>query len=135
MLMPPISRYMSRQPWTIGRDATMSQAHEVMRRHRVRHLPVLQGDALVGIVTERDLHLMETLPDANPDQTRVEDAMSAEVYSVSPDEPVDVVVETMAARKLGSVIVLDSRQAVVGIFTTVDALEVLAEVLQRVTET
>ncbi len=135
MLMPPISRYMSRQPWTIGRDATMSQAHEVMRRHRVRHLPVLQGDALVGIVTERDLHLMETLPDANPDQTRVEDAMSADVYSVSPDEPVDVVVEAMAARKLGSVVVLDRRHAVVGIFTTVDALEVLAEVLQRVTET
>jgi acetoin utilization protein AcuB len=133
MLMPPISRYMNCQPWTIRRDATMSQAHRMMREHHIRHLPVLEGGALVGLVSERDLHLMETLPDADPDQVTVEDAMSADVYSVGPQEPVDAVVERMASRKLGSVVVVDRRGAVEGIFTTLDALQVLAEVLQRTT--
>ena len=131
--MPPISRYMSRQPWTIRRDATMSQAHQIMREHHIRHLPVLDGGALVGVVTERDLHLIETLPDADPDEVTVEEAMSAEVYGVGPDDPVDAIVERMASRKLGSAVVLDRRGGVEGIFTTIDALQVLAEVLRRAT--
>ena len=131
--MPSISRYMTRQPWTIRRDATMSDAHRMMRGHWIRHLPVLEDGALVGIVTERDLHLMETLPDADPDHVTVEDAMSAEVYGVSPDDPVDGVVETMASRKFGSVVVVNHTGVVEGIFTTIDALQVLAEVLRRAT--
>jgi acetoin utilization protein AcuB len=133
MLMPLISRYMSRQPWTIRRDATMSQAHRMMREHGIRHLPVLDGGALVGVVTERDLHLIETLPDADPDEVDVEDAMSVDVYAVGPGDPVDAVVERMASRKLGSAVVVDQRGAVEGIFTTVDALQVLADVLRRAT--
>jgi len=133
MLMPPISRYMSCQPWTIRRDATMSQAHQMMREHRIRHLPVLEGGALVGVVTERDLHLIETLPDADPDEVAVEEAMSVDVYGVGPDDPVDAVVERMASRKLGSAVIVNRRGAVEGIFTTVDALQVLAEVLRRTT--
>lgn len=131
--MPPISRYMSCQPWTIRRDATMSQAHQMMREHRIRHLPVLEGGALVGVVTERDLHLIETLPDADPDEVAVEEAMSVDVYGVGPDDPVDAVVERMASRKLGSAVIVNRRGAVEGIFTTVDALQVLAEVLRRTT--
>ncbi len=59
--------------------------------------------------------------------------MSVDVYSVGPDDPVDAVVERMASRKFGSAVVLDRRGAVEGIFTTVDALQVLAEVLRRAT--
>lgn len=133
MLMPSISHYMSRQPWTIRRDATMSQAHRMMREHRIRHLPVLEGGALVGIVTERDLHLLETLSDVDPDEQTVEEAMSVDVYGIGLDDPLDSVVERMASRKLGSAVVLDQRGGVEGIFTTVDALQVLAEVLRRAT--
>src|SRR5678816_4518961 len=73
MLMPQMSRYTTRQPWTIRKDARMSQAHELMRAHRIRHLPVLEAGKLVGIVSDRDLHLMETLPRADPDQRRGSD--------------------------------------------------------------
>ncbi len=133
MLMPPISRYMSCHLWTIGRQATLSEAHRVMREHLVRHLPVVEEDVLVGIVTQADLHLMETLEGADPEQLTVDEAMTTEVYSVGFEEPVDVVVETMASRKLGSAVVLDRWGKVRGIFTTMDALQVLADVLRRVT--
>lgn len=133
MLMPSISRYMTRQPWTVRRNAKMSQAHQLMRTHRIRHLPVLEAGKLVGIVSDRDLHLIETLPDCDPEQVEVEDAMTEDVYAANPDDPVDSVVERMADHKYGSAVVMNQRGVVEGIFTTIDAMQVLAEVLRRAT--
>lgn len=130
MLMPPISRYMTRQPWTIERGATLTAAHELMRSHAIRHLPVMDAGKLVGIVSERDLHLMETLPDVDPDEVTVEDAMTETVYVARPSDEVAEVVDRMAARKLGSVVVVQDRR-VEGIFTSIDALIVLSSVLRR----
>jgi acetoin utilization protein AcuB len=133
MLMPTLARYMTPQPWTIRRDARMSQALQMMREHRIRHLPVLEAGKIVGIVSERDLHLVEMLLGANPDRLTVEEAMVQDVYSVRADDPVDTVVETMSQHKYGSAVVLDRRGDVEGIFTTVDALQAFAEVLRRET--
>ena len=130
MLMPPISRYMTRQPWTIEPGATLTAAHEVMRSHAIRHLPVMDAGKLVGIVSERDLHLIETLPDADPDEVTVEEAMTETVYVARPTDEVAEVVDRMAARKLGSVVVMQDR-CVEGIFTSIDALFVLSNVLRR----
>jgi acetoin utilization protein AcuB len=124
---------MTRQPWTIRKDAKMTQAHQMMRAHRIRHLPVLEAGKLVGVVSERDLHLIETLPGGDPDEVAVEEAMSEDVYVVHADDPVDTVVEKMADHKYGSAVVVDGHGAVQGIFTTVDALQVLADVLRTAT--
>jgi acetoin utilization protein AcuB len=109
----------------------MSQAHALMREHQIRHLPVLEAGKLVGVVSERDLHLIETLPDADPDEVAVEDAMTSDVYTVNFDDPVDDIVEQMAKRKYGSAVVLNRRGTIEGIFTTTDALQVLADILRR----
>jgi len=130
MLMPPIARYMTRQPWTIRRDETLSDAHTLMRRQGVRHLPVLEHGRLAGIVTQSDLHLIETLQDVDPDQVLVEDAMTEEVFVASPDDELADVIEKMVAHKYGAVIVTSSK-GVEGIFTAVDAMQVLAEMLRR----
>lgn len=130
MLMPPISRYMTRQPWTIERGATLTAAHQLMRTHLIRHLPVMDSGKLVGIVTERDLHLIETLRDADPDEIKVEDAMTEHVYSAAPGDEVAGVVEKMAELKIGSVIVTEGNR-IEGIFTSIDALQVLSSVLRR----
>ena len=111
----------------------MSQAHELMRAHRIRHLPVLDGGKLVGIVSDRDLHLIETLPDSDPDEVTVDEAMTEDVYAVGLDDPVDAVAERMAARKYGCAIVVGPRGVVEGIFTTVDGMQVLADLLRKAT--
>jgi acetoin utilization protein AcuB len=134
MLMPPISRYMTRQLWTIERGATLTAAHQLMRAHAIRHLPVMDHGKLVGIVTERDLHLIETLPDADPDEIKVDEAMTENLYTAAPEDEVADVVERMAERKIGSVIVMDANR-VEGIFTAADALHVLANVLRRTVDT
>mgnify|MGYP002386212586 CR=1 FL=1 len=83
-------------PHSIGTEQTLAHAHEVLRSHHIRHLPVLQGGKLVGMLTQRDLALVETLKDVDPNSVKVEDAMSGEVYTVSPDAPLDEVVQEMA---------------------------------------
>lgn len=133
MLMPTISRYMTRQPWTVAKDAGVSEAQRIMREHGVRHLPVVDSDRLVGVVSARDLHLLETLRAVEPDELTVGDAMVGDVYTVCPDASVDEVVEHMADRKLGSTVIVDREGRVNGIFTTVDALQFFADLLRRVT--
>lgn len=121
---------MTRQPWTIERSATLTAAHQLMRRHAIRHLPVMDAGKLVGIVSERDLHLIETLPDSDPDDVTVDDAMTETIYIAAPTDDVSEVVDRMAAGKLGSAVVMQD-QSVEGIFTSIDALQVLSHVLRR----
>jgi len=126
--IPAIQKFMTTTPHSIGADQTLAHAHAVMREHRIRHLPVLVGGKLVGMVTDRDLRFIETLRDVDPAKVPVEDAMVTDVYSVDPETPVDEVVREMAQHKYGSVVVMQN-QKVVGIFTTVDVCTAFADML------
>jgi acetoin utilization protein AcuB len=127
--IPTIQKYMTTSPHTVGSDQTLAYAHALLREHRIRHLPVLRGGELVGMLTERDLALIETLKDVDPQLIRVEDAMSGDVYRVKPESPLDEVVSEMASKKYGSAIVVQNDK-VVGVFTTVDACAALAGLLR-----
>lgn len=126
--IPSIQKYMTTSPHTVGTDQTLAHAHAVLREHKIRHLPVLRGGDLVGMLTDRDLALIETLKDVDPSKVLVEDAMSTGVYTVSPDTPLDQVVTEMAAKKYGSAVVVQNNR-VVGIVTNVDICAAFAELL------
>jgi acetoin utilization protein AcuB len=126
--IPTVQKYMTTSPHSIGVEQTLAKAHTMMRDHGIRHLPVLHGGALKGMLTERDLRLVESLAGVDPTQVKVEDAMSSVVYSVGPDTPLDEVVSTMGEHKYGSAVVMQNEK-VVGIFTTVDVCKALAELL------
>ncbi len=125
-----IGAFMTDVPLTIGVDQTLNDAHAMMREHRIRHLPVLQGGKLVGLVSERDLQLIETLKDVDPAEVLVEEAMSQGVYTVPVDAKLQDVALEMWKHKYGSAVVLE-RGEVVGIFTAVDALRALVTMLQQ----
>jgi len=126
--IPQIKKYMTTDVQTIGDDQPMSAAHRMMRDQRIRHLPVLHQGRVVGIVTDRDLRLVETLSDVDPTKVAVSEAMTPDPYVVSPDAALDEVVATMAAKKYGSAVISDHGH-VVGIFTTVDACSAFADLL------
>ena len=126
--IPQIHEFMTPTPLTIGADQMLSQAHEMMREHGIRHLPVLVGGRLEGILSDRDLSLVETLRDVEPSKVTVEEAMTAVVYTVAPDAPLDEVAAHMAEHRLGSAVVLRGGK-VAGVFTAVDGLRALADVL------
>jgi acetoin utilization protein AcuB len=125
-----IRDYMSQCPHSIGKKQTLSTAHSMMRKWQIRHLPVLDGGQVVGLLSLRDLHLVETLRDVDPNKVPVEDAMSPDPYTIAPDADLRGVAVEMATRKLGSAIVVSDGK-VVGLFTTVDALHALSEVLDK----
>lgn len=125
-----IKHWMTPSPHSVGKDQTLSVAHRLMREHGLRHLPVLDHGKLVGIVSQRDLYFIESIKGVDLETERVEEAMSQEVYCVSPEMRLDEVVEEMAEHKYGCVVVVDAKK-VVGVFTTTDALELLAERLRR----
>jgi acetoin utilization protein AcuB len=128
-MKPTIRKFMTANPHTIGQEQSLTVAHRMMRESRVRHLPVLEGGKLVGLVSQRDLHLIETLRDVDPDKTSVKEAMTMDVYVTPPNTPLDEAARVMAEHKYGSAVVVD-RGKIVGMFTTVDALSALAQLLE-----
>jgi acetoin utilization protein AcuB len=124
-----INQFMTPDPHCIGRHQMLSSAHELMRKHRVRHLPVLDGGRLVGILSQRDLFFVETLRDVDPGKVCVEEAMSSNVYAVSPDRALGEVAAKMVETKYGCAVVT-REQSVVGIFTTNDALRVIVGLVE-----
>ena len=83
-----VYKYMTPSPHSIGRDQTLATAHRLMRKNGIRHLPVLDGGVLVGLVSERDLRFIETLQEVDLGVVRVEEAMSPDPYFVHADTPV-----------------------------------------------
>jgi len=127
---PEVREYMTPVPHTIAPTSSLSKAIRTMRDHQVRHLPVVDDDRVVGVLSQRDILIMESLPGVNPTEVRVDEAMVRDVYATAPETPVGEVVETMIDRKLGSTIVSDGSH-VLGVFTTTDALRALRDLLTR----
>ena len=127
---PTVRLLMTPAPHTIDLDLPIVAAHELMRHHQIRHLPVLKAGRIVGMVTERDILLVESLPGIDPTATTVERAMVEDVFTVAPDAPIGEVIETMIEHKLGSAVVCEG-ELVVGVFTTIDALRALHRLLER----
>jgi len=121
-----IRDHMTDHPHTIGSDQPIAEAARRMREHHIRHLPVLEGGTLVGMLSDRDVQLGEALGGGGG--VRVGDAMSPETYSVAPDADIADVVAHMAAHRLGSAVVMHGVK-VVGIFTATDAMRMLARAL------
>jgi acetoin utilization protein AcuB len=122
----PISEYMTPMPHTVGSEQTIEFAQRLMQKHGIRHLPVLHGGELHGVVSDRDLGIVASLNEVDPDSTTVEEAMTQETYTVSKDTPLFDVLQEMLDHKYGSAIVVEGMR-IVGIFTTYDALRLLVD--------
>lgn len=130
MLMPTVSRYMTANPRTVSPADPMTVAHEVMRERGFRHLPVVHHGKLVGILSDRDLHLLEALRYESPDQVAVGEAMRRVAIAVAPETPLDEAIERMSQERCDAIAVVGP-EGVVGIFTATDALWALADLLRR----
>jgi acetoin utilization protein AcuB len=116
-------------PKSIGEDQTLAQAQDFMKKLRLRHLPVLKGGKLVGVLSDRDINLVMQFKDVDPTRLRVNEAYSPDPYFTSPKTPLNEVVAHMAEKKYGCALVVDNGK-LVGIFTEIDAYKALSELLE-----
>lgn len=124
-----IREYMTPVPETIDPELTIVQAAERMFSFGVRHLPVVEGGNLVGILSQRDVAVVQSLPDYDPKRCLVRQAMQPSPFTCGPGAHLDAVAREMAEHKYGAAVVVerDHPSHVVGVFTTVDALRALID--------
>ena len=120
---------MTKNPLVMTPDETIGQADELMSENRIRQLPVVDGSALLGIITDRDIRsflaessLLEPEERAKALKTRVGDIMTAEPLTLAPDDELQEAVELLIDEKIGGIPVVDEVEGLVGIVTYVDIL-------------
>jgi len=129
--MPNMSRYMTREPYSIASIDSLARAKQLMTRHLIRHLPVVDGDKLVGVISDRDVAVLEAVPGIDLAKIEVARVMEPPL-AVWAEEPIDQVSALMAEKKRDCVVVRGGH-GVAGIFTATDALQALADVVRRAT--
>ena len=113
---------------TIGDDQPLTEATRRMEQHGIRHLAVLRGGRLVGILSERDVTMIQNIPGVDPATTVVAEAMTDEPYATGLDAPLADVLAEMVAHKYGAALVKEGNKPL-GIFTSTDAVALAHELL------
>ena len=128
---------MSRSQLTVKPWMALKAASELLHRERIRHLLVIDQGRLVGIVTDHDirraLELGATRLEFHEllyllDTVRVQDMMTREVISVSPDTPVEEAARIMVEKRIGCLPVLEGK-TLVGVITRDDLLAALVDIV------
>src|SRR5512146_2612368 len=117
---------MSSPALAISADTTLEDAYRTMREKRIRHFPVVEGDRLVGVITDRDLRLATSslAPKPFPADTAVSAVMSHPAVTADGADPVEDAARTMREKKIGCLPVVDDGR-LAGIITGLDLLDAL----------
>jgi acetoin utilization protein AcuB len=125
--IPKLTKYMTTTPFAINSESTLVEAMNVMNEKHIRHLPVIKGNNVYGLISDRDLKSIMAYAGTNPKALHVGDICVDEPYITNPDAPIDEVAKEMVTRKIGSAIVIDNGK-LVGIFTATDACQALSDI-------
>ncbi len=134
-----VGDWMTRNPITIQESASIIEAIHLLKEKNIRRLPVMKGDAIAGLVTEKMLLGYMPTKATSMDQwevhyllskTAVKDAMNPKPYTVRAETPLAEAATLLRDRKLNGIIVVDSGGRLGGLLTTTNALEALIHFTQ-----
>jgi len=131
---------MTPNPATVPPDATVAEVWDVMRERAVRHLPVVDRGALVGMLSDRDLARFDVarlfIAEGADGLRRglgtpAAKLMSTDVVSVDPDAELAEVIDLLVENRIGAVaVVRPETQELVGIVSYIDVLEAVRDLLE-----
>ena len=132
-----VKNRMSTDPVSVAPEDSLATAARLTREHHVRHLPVVRGGELVGIVSDRDIRsaMPSPLEVADPtragvlERTPVEKIMTREVLTAGPLDSVEDAAKQLCRRRIGALPVVDAHGRLLGMITETDVLTAFAEVL------
>ena len=134
-----VSQIMTSRVFTVAPADTVALAEETMTSEHIRHLPVVDGDLLVGIVSQRDVLAASpsniSVPSEDDDldfksRLHVNKIMRGFVESVRPDTDAAEAAGTMLEQKIGCLPVVDDRLHVLGIVTEADFVRLARDLLR-----
>jgi acetoin utilization protein AcuB len=132
-----VKNRMSTEVVTLTPDQTLLRAMSLIQQKGIRHLPVVQGEKVVGMVTEFDVRKAGASDSTTLsvfelnyllDQIKVSSFMSKKVITVSPEEPIEGAAKKIYDYKIGALPVVD-HDRLVGLISSSDILETFIEVL------
>jgi acetoin utilization protein AcuB len=127
---------MTKSPLTIKRDDSFQTALNLLRQGGVRHLPVMEGKKLVGILTDRDLRQASPSPATSLsmyeikyllDKILVEDIMVKNVITAPPTATIEFAAKLLYENKIGALPIVNEKGELLGIITETDVLETFVE--------
>jgi CBS domain-containing membrane protein len=133
---------MERNVATLMVSDTLSLADDIMRLGRIRHMPVMSGGRLVGILSQRDLFraaissILRPRPAEERDwfkQVSVREVMTTSVITVTPTASIRAAIGMMIDKRIGCLPVVEDRK-LVGLLSESDCLRYLAQVLDAAQE-
>lgn len=126
-----VEEIMVKKPFTVKADDSLNTAQDLMVKNSVRHLPVVDGKELVGIITESDIRgcFMEKSGTAlDIKKMKVRDYMTREPLTVLPETHIEDAALIIYKNKVGSLpVVVDNK--LVGIVTTMDLLGLFIDMM------
>ena len=127
-----VREWMSPDPIIVAPQTPVSEARQLLSEHGFRHLPVVDGGALVGIVSDRDVAInpralraavrSHTVGDLIDDDRPVEAVMSRGPHVIEQGATVEAAARLLVSRQIGALPVVDDGRRLVGIITSVDCL-------------
>ena len=123
-----VSQYMSRSVVTVTPETEFHRAFDLMRSRNIHHLPVVDGGRVVGMMAERDLLLAAA--NFGSSEVPVGEIMRGPAVCVAESALLKEAARLLVVRHIGSLPVLDSRKALVGIITETDIFKIAAGMLR-----
>ncbi len=115
---------MTPDPTTLAPTATVEDAYKLMTERGFRHVPIVEAEVLLGIVSMTDIgHLGAKVPEIL--KRPLHEVMSKKLITVKPGEKIEIAAATMASHKINCLLVVEARR-LAGIVTTYDLLDALA---------
>jgi acetoin utilization protein AcuB len=133
-----VYHWMTPFPTTVSPTTCLAAAREMIVAKGIRHLPVCDGERLVGIITDRDIRMALPSTAANlsvwtlrlAECVKVEEVMTRWVITIAADAPIVDAVRLMTAHRIGALPVT-AEGRLVGIISATDVMRAFAEVLEE----
>lgn len=123
----PVEEFTTPDPIVADESASVDELVHLMTKHGVRHIPIVKQGHVTGIISERDLKVINGLNLHEKLMVQASDIMARDPVSVDAEMTLDEVAFEMSNKKIGSVIVNEGGKFL-GIFTVTDALNALIEI-------
>lgn len=124
-----VSDWMTREVITVTENDSIEDLHNIMLKNRINHLPVVEEDRLIGIITKSDIRQALTSLQFDKTKSKVKDFMVREVTTVNEYDTLEDALVIIFQTKVGSLPVVQKNNKLVGIITRHDIMNAFIKVI------